>query len=91
MHPLHHLLHLGSGPTRLKAASLLPRGRAWTLTSGAGDEYITPAVYTDRETYTKNSNDERQQRWFQCFRELLAEDPSWNDGEVIEGVNLGRA
>jgi quinol monooxygenase YgiN len=51
-----------------------------------GDEYITAAMYTDRETYAKNSNDERQQRWFERVRELLVGEPQWNDGEVIHSV-----
>lgn len=53
------------------------------LDSG-GNEYITAAVWSDRETYVRNSNDERQQRWFQRIADLLDGEPQWNDGEVID-------
>jgi quinol monooxygenase YgiN len=57
------------------------------LDSG-GDEYITASVWTDRETYAKNSDSEQQQRWFEQVRGLLVGDPQWNDGEVIHAVQV---
>jgi heme-degrading monooxygenase HmoA len=54
----------------------------YRLDSG-NDEYITASIWSDRDTYVKNSNDERQQRWFQRVRELLIDDPQWSDGEVV--------
>jgi quinol monooxygenase YgiN len=63
-------------------------GYTYRLDSG-GDEYITAAAWTDRETYQKNSNDERQQRWFARVSELLVGQPAWNDGEVIEAWHQG--
>jgi len=57
-------------------------GYTFRLDSGS-DEYITAGVWSDQETYRKNADDERQQRWFARVRELMAGDPEWNDGEVI--------
>lgn len=48
-----------------------------------GDQYITAAVWNDRETYNRSANDERQQRWFARVSELIVGEPEWNDGEVI--------
>lgn len=39
--------------------------------------------------FQKNSNDERQQRWFARVSELLVGEPAWNDGEVIEAWHRG--
>ncbi|HZU75409.1 MAG TPA: antibiotic biosynthesis monooxygenase [Dehalococcoidia bacterium] len=47
------------------------------------DEYISVGVWSDRDMYRKSAEDERQQQWFARFRELMAGDPEWNDGEVI--------
>ncbi|MFI5313086.1 MAG: hypothetical protein ACHQ06_02870 [Candidatus Dormibacteria bacterium] len=58
----------------------------YRLDSG-NDEYITAAMWTDRETYAKNSEDERQQRWFQRVQEHMVGAPSWNDGEVIQAAH----
>lgn len=54
----------------------------YRLDSG-GDEYITAAMWTDRDTYQKNAADPRQQRWFERVQEHLAGQPAWNDGEVV--------
>ena len=58
----------------------------YRLDSG-DDEYISAAMWTDKETYTKNSADERQQRWFERVQEHLAGTPAWNDGEVIDAAH----
>ena len=52
------------------------------LDSG-NDEYITASVWTDRESYRRNSEDERQQRWFARVSELVVGEPQWHDGEVV--------
>lgn len=43
---------------------------------------ILVAVFQDRDTYFANAEDPEQDRWFRRFREHLAEDPVWHDGEV---------
>lgn len=60
-------------------------GYTYRLDSG-GDEYITATLWTDRATYHRNSNSERQRRWFERVAELLVEPPQWNDGEVIHAA-----
>lgn len=56
-------------------------GYTYRLDAG-GDEYITASVWSDRETYVQNANDQQQQ-WFARVRELLVGDPQWNDAEVV--------
>lgn len=51
------------------------------------DTYVTASVWSDRATYRKNADDPRQQQWFARFRDLLAEDPTWFDGEVVADVD----
>lgn len=58
----------------------------YRLDSG-NDEYMTAAMWTDRETYQRSSSDERQQQWFARVRELMVGEPQWNDGEVIEAAH----
>ncbi|HEY6538648.1 MAG TPA: hypothetical protein VI138_06375 [Candidatus Dormibacteraeota bacterium] len=60
------------------------------LDAGNG-EYMTAAMWTDRETYKKNSADPRQQRWFRRVQELVVGEPSWNDGEVIAAAHPATA
>lgn len=59
-------------------------GFIYRLNSG-NDEYITAALYTDRESYERNSDDPVQQEWFRSMSELIAGEPQWNDGEVVSG------
>jgi antibiotic biosynthesis monooxygenase (ABM) superfamily enzyme len=62
----------------------------YRLDSG-GDEYVTAAVFNDKDAYLRNANDPRQDQWFKRFQALLAGDVEWNDGELIEAVNLASA
>ena len=62
----------------------------YRLDSG-NDEYVTAAMWADRETYQRNSADERQQRWFARLQEHLVGSPSWSDGEVIEATHPATA
>lgn len=50
------------------------------------DEYITAAVWTDRDTYARNADDERQRRWFARISELMVGEPQWSDGQVIHAA-----
>ena len=52
----------------------------------ADNEFMSAAIWTDSDTYRKNSDDERQQQWFSRLRDILAGEPEWNDGEVIEAA-----
>ena len=60
-------------------------GFIYRLDSG-GDEYVTAAVYTDRESYRRNSEDPAQQEWFGRLTELIVGEPQWNDGEIVHGA-----
>lgn len=41
------------------------------------------AVFENKEAYMANADNPIQNQWFKKLRENLAEDPEWNDGEVI--------
>jgi hypothetical protein len=74
-------------------AADLPHGYVAAYTyrlDAGGDEYITAAVWIDRETYVKNASYERQRRWYERVRELLVEEPTWHDGEVIHATTVRR-
>ena len=47
------------------------------------DEYFTAVLFEDRDSYTRNAEDPEQDRRYRELRELLTEDPEWNDGEVV--------
>ena len=46
-------------------------------------ELIGVAVFKDREAYTANAGDPEQDKWYRKMRELLEEDPVWEDGEFL--------
>lgn len=61
---------------------------SYTYRLDAGnDEYITAAMWSDKETYQKNADDEKQQRWFQRVSEHIVGEPSWADGEVVHAAH----
>lgn len=47
------------------------------------NEMIMVAVFQDRDSYYANAADPAQDRWYRRLREHLAEDPVWEDGEII--------
>lgn len=52
----------------------------------AGDgQYMTAAAHRDKQAYLDNAQSPQQSAWFQRFRELLVDDPDWNDGEILLG------
>jgi len=44
---------------------------------------IMVAVFQDRDSYYANAADPEQDRWYRRLRDHLAEDPVWEDGEII--------
>ena len=48
-------------------------------------ELIGVAVFQDRATYRANADDPGQHQWYLKLRELMEEDPAWEDGEYIVG------
>ncbi|MEO7802889.1 MAG: antibiotic biosynthesis monooxygenase [Actinomycetota bacterium] len=47
------------------------------------DTLIMSVVFRDKESYFANANDPAQDVWFQKLRVLMAADPVWEDGEII--------
>ena len=47
------------------------------------NELIGVAMFPDETSYTANADDPEQDEWYRKMRELLEEDPAWEDGEFI--------
>jgi quinol monooxygenase YgiN len=56
----------------------------YRLDEGDG-AYMTAAAHTSKEAYLENGSRAEQAAWFARFRELLAEDVQWHDGEIVDG------
>jgi quinol monooxygenase YgiN len=82
-----------------KTAELQALGDEWTqargMSTGQVAEYIFKlegrenelmlvAIFKDRDAYYTNAKDPETDRWYRQMRELLAADPEWNDGEIID-------
>jgi quinol monooxygenase YgiN len=46
-------------------------------------EYYLAVVFTDKAAYEANAASPEQHARFLQYRELLAADPEWHDGEVV--------
>ncbi|MGB6772306.1 MAG: hypothetical protein WBF51_09945 [Candidatus Dormiibacterota bacterium] len=56
----------------------------WTYRLDEGsDTYITAVSFADKDAYVDNANSPKQAAFFERFRELLAGDVEWNDGEIV--------
>jgi quinol monooxygenase YgiN len=53
----------------------------------ASDDYYLVVLFRDRESYHRNANDPAQNERYLRMRELLAEDPRWHDGEVVQAFS----
>lgn len=42
------------------------------------------AVFADKDAYDANANDPEQDRWYRRLRDLLDDDPIWQDGVISE-------
>jgi hypothetical protein len=49
-------------------------------------ELVGVAVFDSEANYRKNAEDPAQDRWYRQLREMLEEDPEWNDGDVLVAV-----
>lgn len=47
------------------------------------NELIMAVLFSSREAYHSNADDPAQHDWYMQIRELMTEDPEWNDGEII--------
>ncbi len=43
------------------------------------------AVFEDKASYEANADNPEQHKWFGSLRDLLTEDPAWEDGEYVSG------
>jgi antibiotic biosynthesis monooxygenase (ABM) superfamily enzyme len=56
---------------------------------GKADEYILVVAFADKASYQANASSSEQHQRYLEIRELLAADPEWNDGEVVDSYRLG--
>ena len=49
---------------------------------GSG-ELIGVAIFEDKAAFMANADNPEQDKWFRTMRELLTEDPTWEDGEYV--------
>ena len=47
------------------------------------NEYIMAVIFDSKESYVKNAQDPAQDARYRKWRELLENDPEWNDGEIV--------
>jgi len=47
-------------------------------------EYILVVGFTDKAAYVKNADSPEQNERYVTFRALLAADPEWHDGEIVD-------
>ncbi len=61
-----------------------------TLSCNANDpeEFMASAMFANRETYDANSEDPRQNAWYEELRSHLVDDPEWFDG-TLEAQRTG--
>ena len=48
------------------------------------NEIYMAVVFKDKPSYTKNAADPKQDERYKKMRALLAADPEWHDGEIIQ-------
>jgi hypothetical protein len=48
-----------------------------------GDDATVVAIFADKASYQANAADPEQDRWYRRFRELIENDPVWEDGEIV--------
>lgn len=55
------------------------------------DSYLVVVAFESRESYWANAESPEQDAQYRKLRALLAEDPEWNDGEIVysQGVAAG--
>lgn len=60
----------------------------YRLDSGQ-NEYILVVAFESKEAYVANANSPEQNKRYTEMREMLAADPEWNDGEIIDTYRRG--
>ena len=56
---------------------------------GRPNEYILVVAFETKEAYQANANSPEQHQRYLQFRQLLADDPAWNDGEIVDTSRRG--
>jgi hypothetical protein len=56
---------------------------------GEPDGYVLVVAFESREAYRANAGSPEQHRRYLELRELLAADPEWNDGEIVDSYRRG--
>ena len=53
------------------------------------NEYMLVVAFESKEAYVRNAQSPEQNQRYVAFRELLAADPEWNDGEIVDTFRRG--
>jgi quinol monooxygenase YgiN len=56
---------------------------------GRPDEYLLVVAFADKASYQANAGSPEQHQRYLELRELLAADPEWNDGEIVDAYRVG--
>jgi quinol monooxygenase YgiN len=56
---------------------------------GKSDEYVLTVAFESREAYQANAGSPEQHQRYLQLREMLAADPEWNDGEIVDSYRRG--
>jgi heme-degrading monooxygenase HmoA len=48
------------------------------------NEFILVAAFESKDAYVANANSPEQAARYQQYRELLATEPEWHDGEIVD-------
>ena len=56
---------------------------------GRPDEYMLVVAFESKEAYLANASSPEQHRRYLEYRELLAADPEWNDGKIVDTYRRG--
>ncbi len=51
------------------------------------NEYYMVGIFEDKDQYMLNADSPEQDARYQKFRDLLEDDPEWNDGEIVHSVS----
>jgi quinol monooxygenase YgiN len=53
------------------------------------DAFILVVAFENKDTYLANANSPEQAARYRRYRDLLAGEPEWNDGEIVDSRTTG--
>jgi heme-degrading monooxygenase HmoA len=65
------------------------RSEAVYRLDGKTDEYFLVVAFESKEAYQANASSPEQHQRYLEYRALLAAEPEWNDGEIVDSYRVG--